>query len=205
MNHQPSDPFPRLRTAYPVVLASSSPQRQELLGRLLDDFAVAAPGIEENLDAADPFELVRSLAERKAEAVAGRVDGASIFIAADTIAWCAGRIIGKPADTDEAVRLLMELSRTPHSVLTGLCVRWPGGQALDAVETRIWMRPLSRQEAARFAMLGGATDRAGAYAIQEQADEFVERLEGSLTNVIGLPLERLAEILLAVPGTVRKG
>jgi septum formation protein len=194
---------PMLWPALPVVLASTSPQRKDLLGRIVAEFRVEAPGVEEGVHTTDPVRLVEDLAEQKAEAVRARVGDGAIVIGADTVACCEGEIIGKPADTEDAVRTLMRLSRHPHAVLTGLCVLAGGRRWREAVETRIRMRPISRAEAERYAGLGGATERAGAYAIQEQADECVEELDGSVTNVIGLPLERLAEILLCVPGTRR--
>jgi septum formation protein len=179
----------------PVVLASSSPQRRELLGRIVAGFRVVAPEVDETADTTDARRLVQDLARRKAEAVAAQLEEPAIVIGADTVAWCDGRILGKPADAEAAVEALMLLSRTPHSVLTGLCVVTPDRTVVEAVETRIRMRPLSREEAREYAGLTGATDRAGAYAIQEQADRCVEEIEGSVTNVIGLPLERLGEIL----------
>lgn len=192
-----------LQPAFSVILASSSPQRRELLSRLIEDFEIVAPGIDEDVSTDDPHELVRELALQKADAVVARVDRPAIIIAADTIAWCRGEIIGKPADTEDAVRALLRLSHNPHSVITGICVAAPGRRWLDAVETKVVMRPMSREEAEDCANFGNALDKAGAYALQEQADRFVERLDGSFTNVIGLPMEWLAEVLISIPGTIK--
>jgi len=193
-----------LRPALPVVLASSSPQRRELLGRIVESFSVMCPTVDEGVKTSAPVEFVKRAARMKAAEVARKLTGPAIVIGADTIVACKGGIIGKPDSMESAVETLLFISRNPHSVVTGLCVLGPGIQILDAVETKIRMRPMSRDDAGEYAAQVGSLERSGAYALKEHGDEFVERLEGSVSNVIGLPLERLSEILISIPGTARE-
>src|SRR5262249_14311612 len=142
----------------------------------------------------------REIAERKARAVAATTDDP--VLAADTIVVAAnGEILGKPSDADDARRMLGLLSGTTHRVVTGVCLatrpraRLPAGSAT----TRVTMRPLAAAEIADYVATGESFDKAGAYAIQETGDRFVTKVDGSWTNVVGLPLET-AELLLRAAG-----
>jgi septum formation protein len=142
-------------------------------------------------------EAVR-LAVAKAEAVAAQV-GPAVIIGADTLCALNGAILGKPLDRDDARRILASLSGTRHFVITGLCVldTAAGRRVAEAVTTAVTMRPMTDEQVAAYVDSGEADGKAGAYAIQETGDRYVERLEGSFDNVVGLPTERLAEILAA--------
>ena len=186
----------------PLILASASPRRTALLREA---------GIAHEIDPCDlpeprqrPRDLpppgwAMALAYFKARRVAGRHPRRTV-LGADTIVVCAGRVLGKPADADEARAMLELQAREPADVWTGVAlVRRSGAVAtrrLLAVRTRVWMRD---DPAAREAYLasGDWAGKAGAYGIQNVGDVLVERIEGSFSNVVGLPLERLRELLTA--------
>jgi septum formation protein len=116
-------------------------------------------------------------------------------VAADTLAFCDGEFIGKPADREDAVRILTKLTRGDHRVVTGVCVSAPDGRERSAaVSTRIIMKPLSPEQIQELADLPGAMDAAGAYRLQPD-DPNVDHLEGSETNVMGLPIEKLRDMM----------
>lgn len=179
----------------PVVLASSSSTRRELLARLVPQFDVVAPCVDEGrAEAGCPEAVVGELAQAKARDVAARRPGA-LVIAADTVALCEGQVLGKPADAAEAARMLRRLTSAPHSVLTALCAVAPDGReraALARATVRMW--PMSEAVVARYAARPDALERAGAYAL-EPHDPNVERIDGDVTTVMGLPLKELAGIL----------
>lgn len=179
----------------PVVLASTSSARRQLLSTLISTFSVLDAGVDESMAAGgDPSEVALRLAEQKARAVAGRRPGA-LVIGADTVAVCGGRVLGKPADRLDAERMLWELTRQPHSVLTGVFVSAPDGRCRAAcVETRLRMRRMSRAEISGYAAHPDVVHWAGAYALQPN-DPNVESIEGSRASVMGLPVEELAAML----------
>ena len=160
-------------------------------------FVVVRPdGVEEELSGAAPDALARQNAQRKARAVAGRHPDAMV-IAADTVVVLDARIFGKPRDPAEAQRMLEQLVGRQHEVITGVCLRH---RALDAElafsdTTRVWMRSLDRAQIEDYLTRINPLDKAGAYAIQEHSAGIVERIEGSYTNVMGLPTERLRATL----------
>jgi len=185
-----------------LVLASNSPRRQELLRRAGYRFIVRPPPIDDRgvSASAGPGAYVESLAYLKAMAAiqAHRLtDG--LVLAADTIVELAGRIIGKPNDEADARRILSELSGSRHRVITGLAlVDAATGRRLLAHEvTGIRMRRMSPEEIDAYVAGGEALGKAGAYALQETGDRFVEKIDGSLTNVVGLPMELLERMLKA--------
>ena len=156
-------------------------------------FVVVRPdGVEEELSGAAPDVLAMRNAQRKARAVAGRHPDAMV-IGADTMVVLDGRIFGKPRDPAEAGRMLEQLAGHRHEVITGVCLLH---HALDAEltfadTTRVWMRSLSRAQVQEYLSKINPLDKAGAYAIQEHGAGIVERIEGSYSNVMGLPTERL--------------
>lgn len=180
-----------------LILASASPRRAELLRAAGLCFDVVPPtGIEELADGLPPDVLAMRNAERKADAVAARQPDA-LVIAADTVVALAGECFGKPRDLDEAGRMLARLAGQPHDVLTGVCiVHRPFDTRLSFCErTRVWMRALTGEQIAEYFTKMDPLDKAGAYAIQEHGAGIIERIEGSFSNVVGLPVERLMATL----------
>jgi septum formation protein len=178
-----------------VVLASASPARCRLLRELVAVFEVVRPDVDESEAAQDePRTATVRLAEAKARRVAAMRPGA-LVIAADTMVVCGGRVIGKPSDRRDAIRILEVLTSSPHRVVTGLFVLAPDGRERSScVETGLRMRRMSRQEIERYVDGPGALERAGVYALQED-DPNVKELKGSPSAVMGLPLEELSRIL----------
>jgi septum formation protein len=189
-----------MTTAHPpIILASASPRRSQLLRRMGVTFTVIPAEVDETLrPGAAPADEALRLAVAKAEAVAAEV-GPAVVIAADTLCAAGGEILGKPRDRAHARRMLRRLSGTRHFVITGLCVldTATGPRVAEAVTTAVTMRPMTDEQIAAYVASGEADGKAGAYAIQETGDRYVERLEGSFDNVVGLPTERLGEILAA--------
>lgn len=195
--------------SYRVVLASGSPRRRKLLADAGVSFEVLETDADESLDAdllAFPLQAVKKLAERKAgaavqELIARGEPGTTIVIGADTMVVHKGAIFGKPADVADAARMLRALSGDVHAVHTAVSV-WllAMGTADDDVSlayrtfvdtTKVTFKQLSDDDIAAYLACGESFDKAGAYAIQGAGGELVERIDGSLDTVIGLPVERL--------------
>ena len=180
-----------------ILLASASPRRAELLARMGYAFDVVPPDVDETVRAgADPAAEAERLAAAKAEDVAGRTPP-SILVAADTVVALGGEILGKPRDRAHAREMLGRLSGTRHHVITGLCVldTRAGRRRVGSVSTAVTMTAMTPRQIAEYVDSGEADGKAGAYAIPETADRYVSHLEGSFDNVVGLPTERLGEIL----------
>ena len=180
-----------------IILASASPRREHLLREMGLRFLVVRPDdIEELSGGAAPDVLAMHNAQRKARAVAGRHPD-SIVIGADTIVVLAGKIFGKPRDREDAGRMLGQLAGQRHEVITGVCLihRSLDTELLFADTTRVWMRPLSPAKISDYLAKVNPLDKAGAYAIQEFGEGIVERIDGSYSNVVGLPIERLRATL----------
>lgn len=184
-----------IRVPVPIVLASSSPTRRELLATLVRDFDVVPPAVNEaGVKGGHARTLALGLAEAKAREVARHRPDA-LVVAADTLVLCENEIIGKPRDFNDAVRMLDKLTRTPHKVLTALFLIAPDGRERSrCVEASIRMRRMSRREIEDYLGASGGLGRAGAYALGPE-DPHVERVEGSITAVMGLPVEELAEMI----------
>jgi septum formation protein len=181
-----------------IILASSSPRRQQLLAAAGYDFEVISPsdGAESGEVAGESTtELVVRLARQKAADVAGRVP-AGIVLGCDTVAECDGKILGKPADREDARRMLETLRGREHWVYSGLCLwRRPDDRTLDAVDTtRLVMEPISDALLEDYLDSGAWQGKAGAFGYQDGLD-WVHILEGSESNVVGLPLELLGQLL----------
>jgi len=180
-----------------LILASGSPRRADLLRELGIPFETHPARIEESVpgDFA-PRELALLLAREKARSVAAQFPG-RVVLGADTIVSLGDRILGKPRDADDARETLRSLSGRTHTVWTGLCLRREvdGTEAADVVGTRVRFRRLSDREIEDYIAGGEPFDKAGAYGIQGGAGRFVAAVDGSRTNVIGLPAERLEELL----------
>ncbi|HVY97452.1 MAG TPA: nucleoside triphosphate pyrophosphatase [Solirubrobacterales bacterium] len=174
-----------------VVLASGSPQRREILAKLGVEFEVLVSGVEE-LSGGDPERLVVENARRKARGVAAP-DGA-LVIGCDTDVVLDGEVLGKPADAAEARAYLDRMSGRPHTVMSGLVVRDADGERSGLERTTVVFRPLSDAEKERYVAFGEWRDRSGGYAIQTLGSTLVERVEGSVSNVVGLPVGLLFEL-----------
>ncbi|AAR35918.1 septum formation inhibitor Maf [Geobacter sulfurreducens] len=180
-----------------IVLASASPRRLELLASAGVEFDVCASDIpEEPIPGEAPADFATRLARDKAVATAARTEG-RWFVGADTIVVCAGEIMGKPVDEADAVRMLRKLSGVSHEVITGYAVydRERDGLLCKAVVTKVVFKPLRDEEISAYVATGCPMDKAGAYAIQGGAAYMVERIDGSYTNVVGLPLCEVVEDL----------
>ena len=190
-----------------IVLASSSPRRRRLLRELGVVFSVRVPDVDERpLPGELPGPHVRRLALAKARAVSRELvpgGAARWVIGADTVVVLDGDILGKPRDAAHAAVMLARLSGRTHEVLTGVAlVPACGGRARTAVvRTRVLMKPFDAQAIRRYVASGEPLDKAGAYAMQGRGRHLIAHVSGSLTNVVGLPLERL-EQLLAAAGVV---
>ena len=192
-----------------LVLASASQRRSELLGSVGLAFEVVPADIDETvLPGETPSAYVARLSQEKAAAVAGRVDDRAIVLAADTTVDVDGRILEKPADDADARRMLRLLSGRTHLVHTGVTVspssqRGAPGTATDVVETAVTFVELTDRAIDWYVSTGEHAGKAGGYGIQGAAGAFVERLDGSVTNVIGLPLAQSLALLAATTRTMR--
>jgi septum formation protein len=207
-----------------VVLASGSPQRREILSKLGVEFEVVVPDVEELMDG-DPERLVVENARRKARAVAGAggavggpspeealatagaggspaATGPALVIACDTDVVLDGRVLGKPEDELEARAYLDRMSGRSHEVLSGLCVIEDGEERSGLERTSVVFKQLSEAEKERYVEFGEWRGRSGGYAIQTLGSTLVERVEGSVSNVVGLPVGLLAEL---APQLLRHG
>jgi len=188
----------------PLILASTSPQRRAILEQLRIPHEVVAPTyVEKDPLGLGPTELVRAHAEGKARSVhsEGRVT-----LGVDTAVILGGRIYGKPADREDAARMLRELSARTHAVVSGVCLLGTDHDVVGHEITDVTFRLLSPETVAAYLESGEWEGRAGAYAIQGLGGRLAERIEGDYLNVVGLPgallvslLERHAPNLLEIP------
>jgi len=181
----------------PVILASGSPRRSELLRSLGLEFNVIPSDAEElHNEQLTATEISQLNAYRKARAVAKRFPDA-LVLGADTLVYLRNTLLGKPANLEDAHRMLKQLSGQAHEVVTGICLIHLRGhrQRIFAESTAVKFRPLTVKEIRDYLARINPLDKAGAYAIQEHGDKIVEHISGSLSNVIGLPVERLQEEL----------
>ena len=176
----------------PLVLASASPRRADLLRVLGLRFDVLPASLDET---PRPGEAPADLAERLARAKAGAVPAPvpSLVVAADTIVTAAGRILGKPRDPHDAAEMIALLAGRTHEVITAVAVRPLPEETVACVRSisRVTFAPMSREEIDWYVASGEGLDKAGAYALQGRAAVFITAVEGSYTNVIGLPLDAL--------------
>lgn len=180
-----------------IVLASASPRRTELMALAGIEFTVVPADIcEDVLPSEKPADHVLRLSREKADAVASTHDG-RFFIGADTIVVLDGAILGKPVDGADALRMLSGLSGRDHEVITGFTVfdKISGVHISRSVCTEVTFKKLGEKEIAAYIATGCPMDKAGAYAIQGGAVHFVRSINGSYTNVIGLPMTELYEVL----------
>lgn len=186
----------------PLILASASPRRRALLSEHGYRFRVVAADVEEIApDYFTPGEIVLWNARAKARAVA-RQHPRKWVLGVDTLVAFDGRVFGKPADMEEAFEMLSTLNGRAHEVYSGVwLVRARLGQERAFVcVTRVHFRRLSDAQLRAYLERIGPLDKAGAYAAQDDGGEIIERVEGSFSNVIGLPMEALAETLAELAG-----
>lgn len=180
----------------PLVLASGSPRRSEILRAVGWPFETVVPDVDETLREGEAAEAyVRRLAREKAGAVAStRLFG--LVLGADTVVVVDGRVLGKPRDAEDAGRMLRLLSARTHEVLTGVAlVRAETGRDISGVaRTRVRFAELSDEEVERYVETGEPLDKAGAYAVQGRAAPFIESIEGEYWNVVGLPVRLVYEL-----------
>jgi septum formation protein len=183
------------RGAAPLVLASASPRRVALLRQAGAVFTVSDPGPDRAWPGeAEPRHGVRALALDKARRVAAKRPGA-VVIGADTVVVLRGQRLGKPASAREARAMIERLHGRRHEVWTGVAVVRDGEQRTAAECTVVHMSRLSDEDLAAYVKSGESLDKAGAYGIQGLAGQFVKRVEGDYTTVVGLPLARLRSLL----------
>jgi len=171
-----------------LVLASASPRRAEILSKAGIPFIREIPAYIDETPAAgeEPRDYVCRLAREKAAAIA--LDTGRIVLGADTPVFIDGEILGKPADADDAMRMLRQLSGRAHDVITGICLRHCRGEIVDAATTRVWFESMSEAEIAGYIATGEPMDKAGAYGAQGLASKFITHIDGCYFNVMGLPI-----------------
>ena len=188
-----------MKDLFSIVLASSSPRRKSLLSQAGYEFTVVEPEVDESgfcSEGVGSCDFARQLALAKANSVADKFAD-SVVIGADTIVDYDGQIIGKPADAAEAEEITRKLFSKPHKVITGIAiVRLSDGiEITDSDTTVVYPKKLSEAQIAEHLKGGSWRGKAGGYGIQETGDEFVEKIDGSLTNVMGMPMELFQQML----------
>jgi septum formation protein len=186
-----------MRCPVSVILASASPRRRELLAEAGYEFTVVPPEIDESaFERSETRKYAEQLALAKARDVAGEFPDC-LVIGADTVVDFQGEIIGKAANEKEAEVITRKLFSGPHKVITGVAiVRMADGvEIVESETTTVYPKVLTDKQIAEHIKSGTWKGKAGAYAIQEGGDAFVERIEGSLTNVMGLPMELLGRMM----------
>ncbi len=181
----------------PIILASSSPRRRELLAQAGYSFVVDPADVDETVRPGEtPESHTSRLAREKARVVAART-GRGIVLAADTVVAADDAILGKPANARDAERMLSLLSGREHRVVTGVAVLDASSGRIDVRTsvTKVWFRPLSAHEIRAYIATGEPLDKAGAYGIQERGALLVERIDGCYFNVVGLPLSLIGGML----------
>lgn len=190
-----------------LILASASPRRAELLTMAGYRFEVLSADIDERVHPGEaPEDYVHRLAIEKARAVLDRTNPQAddvLTIGADTTVVVDSEILGKPEDDEESARMVRQLAGRAHRVLTGVSITGRAVQ-LDAVdETLVFVRPMSLDEVAWYVNSGEGRDKAGAYAIQGLFSRFIPRIDGSHSNVVGLPVAVVAELLTRAESRLR--
>ncbi len=180
-----------------IVLASGSPRRRELMEMLGVRNLVVVPAVGEEVavPGRGPEETVMALSAAKAAEVAAKRPQGDLIIAADTIVWLDGEILGKPRDREDAAAMLGKLSGREHTVYSGITLIRRDRQLSETEETRVRFRSLSEAEIRAYVDTGEPLDKAGAYGAQGKASLFVEGITGDFFNVMGLPLCRLGRML----------
>ena len=184
----------------PLVLASASPRRAELLTSAGFQFTVEAADVDETERPGEsPEAYVVRVARDKARTVAGRRrQPGEVVLAADTTVVAGGEILAKPVDETGAIRMLTLLSGAVHDVFTGVVAIADQVEIEEVVRTRVHLRPVTREEISWYVASGEPMGKAGAYGIQGRAARFIDRIEGSWSAVVGLPVAAVHRLLRAV-------
>jgi septum formation protein len=183
----------------PLILASASPRRAELLRQLKSNFRIVPGDAKEIFDEQlSPSELCQLNAHRKARAVAKK-NPDSLVLGADTLVFLNGKIMGKPADIADAQRMLTQLQSRTHQVVTGVSLIHLRAyrERMFAVSTDVTFHPLDAEQVRDYLAKINPLDKAGAYAVQEYGEKIIAEISGSYSNVIGLPVERVGDELAA--------
>ncbi len=178
-----------------VILASNSPRRKELLTQLNIDFKVIPSKIEEKCNEPNVYKYAEILASQKATDVFSKHGG--IVLGADTIVCYEGKIFGKPKSQEEAINTLRFLSSKTHEVITGFAIISKNFKYISHEVTKVTFNDLSENLILEYVNTGSPLDKAGSYGIQDGFN-LAKKIDGSYTNVIGLPIERIAEILRGI-------
>ncbi len=187
-----------MRAPVPLVLASASPRRRELLDAAGFVFEVDVADVDETRHAGEPAgAYARRVALAKAQAVAARHPEAMV-LGADTVVVLDDEVLGKPVDDADAVRMLTGLAGRAHRVLTAVALVGRGATLDTIEETVVWVQALTPTEIAAYVESGEPHDKAGAYGIQGRASRFIPKIEGSYTNVVGLPVATVDALLRRV-------
>ena len=182
------------------ILASKSPRRREILSNIGLVFDVVTADTDESSDITDPIALSEELATRKAEAVRaalaarGELSDEDVIIASDTVVECGGEILGKPADYDDAKRMIELLSGREHRVLSGICLIRAGKRAVGHSETFVYMDEVDEDDLLRYLDTPEAYDKAGAYGIQGYASRWISRIDGCYFGVVGMSVNTLDKL-----------
>jgi septum formation protein len=183
----------------PLILASASPRREELLRQLNLEFQILPAHVEEIAhEHLSPFEICQLNAYRKARAIAKKNPDA-LVLGADTLVFLDGDIFGKPRDLADAEKMLLRLQGRTHQVVTGVCLMQLRAhrERIFAVSTDVTFLPFDAKQIRDYLSKINPLDKAGAYSIQEHGEKIVAEISGSYSNVVGLPLERVREELFA--------
>ena len=177
------------------ILASQSPRRKELLSQIISEFEIIPSNINENIKVNTPEELPLMLSKLKAEEIF-KTHQDDTIIAADTIVVLDKKILGKPKNGKEAYKMLTSLSKKKHEVITRYTILSKEKCISRAIKTEVYFNKLNEQTIKEYIKTGSPFDKAGGYGIQDKEFNLVKKIKGSLSNVIGLPLESLANDLL---------
>lgn len=186
---------------YRIILASGSPRRRELLGKLYDNFEIITSEVDESLDAKiTPVDGVELLAIRKGEAVAKTLDSDCVVISSDTLVEIGGVPLGKPTSREDAYRMLSLLSGNYHNVHTGIAVHYNGGVISGVASSRVKFKELSDAEIYAYIDGGEPMDKAGAYAIQGEGGKFIEGYDGDFDTIMGLSVSLTKQLIDKITG-----
>lgn len=184
-----------------IILASASPRRRELLGKLYDNFEVMTSDVDESLDAdVLPINGVEILAVRKGRAVADSLPSDCVVISSDTLVEIDGQPLGKPLSREDAHRMLSMLSGRYHNVHTGVAVHYCGRVLSGVATARVKFKPLTHAEIYAYVDGGEPMDKAGAYAIQGEGGRFVEGYEGDFDTIMGLSVSLTEKLINDITG-----
>ena len=180
-----------------IVLASASPRRHELLGRIgITEFDIRIPEVEESFpEGLTPQQVVEHISREKAEAAAKLCTDDEIVITADTMVFLDQHRLGKPRDEEDALRMLTALQGRHHTVCTGVTVRRGTQVITESETTQVYFRSATKEELLAYIATGEPMDKAGSYGVQGKGALLVEKLDGDFFNVMGLPVLRLSRML----------